>query len=245
MKKEKAYKILALQENISNKKAKSLIDRGLVSFSGKKVKIARKEFEENVFFNLQKIDDIKIIFEDENILVLDKPPFLDMDDIKNSYEYQALHRLDKQTSGVLILTKNELFRQKAIEEFKKQNVYKEYLAVVSGVIDKELKIDSAILLKKKEKARAIISKKYGKKALSIVSPINVLANKYTKLKVIIKTGRTHQIRIHLSSIAYPVLGDEFYGGDEYKRIMLHSHKMRFLNYEFTSQEPVDFNDLVF
>ena len=74
--KEKAYKLLAQQKQISNKKAKELIDKGLVSVNGKRVMIARGELEIDSIFKVQEIDKINILFEDDDILAIDKPPYI-------------------------------------------------------------------------------------------------------------------------------------------------------------------------
>ena len=74
---EKAYKLLARQEGISNKKAKDLIDRGLVYFLDRKVKIARAEMPNDTYFRVEELDKVKIIYQDENIIAINKPALLD------------------------------------------------------------------------------------------------------------------------------------------------------------------------
>ena len=147
---EKAYKILATQEGISNSAAKSMIDRGLVYVGNKKVMIARGEIDAKTIFRVIKIERAKPIFENDDILVVDKPAYVNSDEIERMYKPAVLlHRLDRETSGVLMLVKNEEFRQKAIKEFKKDNVYKEYLAWVEGIISEPIEVDKAILTQKK------------------------------------------------------------------------------------------------
>jgi len=236
---EKAYVLLAKQEGISNRKAKELIDRGLVFAKDKKIKIARGLLPENTKFKIIKKTDPKKIFEDANILVIDKPPYITSEEISEQYSYPLLHRLDKETSGILLLVKNEKFKKKAIEEFKKQNVYKEYVAWVSGIVAEEMTIDFPIkIIKTKNGATAKISKD-GEDALTVIEPILAFRTK-SKIKAIISTGKTHQIRIHLKAIEHPIIGDEKYGGIPYKRIMLHHRKFKIFDYEFVSPEPGDF-----
>ena len=105
----------------SNDEAKSLIDRGLVSIQGKKLKIARALLSPHTKFNIQKIPEIKILFQDDNILALSKPAFLTSEEIAKLYpNWALLHRLDKETSGILLLIKeNSPFHLKAKEAFKK------------------------------------------------------------------------------------------------------------------------------
>ncbi len=238
MKKEKAYKLLAIQENISNKKAKDLIDRGLVYVGNKKVTIARGEVDIKTKFRVQNVQKIEKIFEDDNILAVNKPAFLNSEEISKKMGYPLLNRLDKETSGVLLLVKNEDFQKKAIKEYKNQNVLKEYIAWVDGRVVEEIEINKPILTIKKTKAYSKISKD-GKEAISFVEPLIVEGNK-SKVKVTIKTGRTHQVRVHLKSIAHPVLGDTAYGGRPYKRMMLHSYKTELMGYSFVAKEPKEF-----
>ena len=241
MKKEKAYKLLAIQENISNKKAKDLIDRGLVYVGNKKVTIARGEVDIKTKFKVQSIQKIEKIFEDSNILAVNKPAFLNSEEVSKKMGYPLLNRLDKETSGVLLLVKNEDFQKKAIKEYKNQNVLKEYIAWVEGKVVEEIEINKPILTIKKTKAYSKISKD-GKESLSFVEPLMIEGNK-SKVKVTIKTGRTHQVRVHLKSIAHPILGDTTYGGRAYKRMMLHSYKTELLGYSFVAKEPKEFINL--
>jgi len=238
--KDKAYKVLASQLDISNKKAKELIDRGLVYVGNKKVKIARGEVDTKTKFRVLKEPKIDIIYEDENILAINKPAFITSEEIEKDSGHKLLHRLDKETSGILLLVKNEEFRKKAIEAFKEQKVYKEYIAWVEGILPEEETIDLPILtIKKQGRAKSKISYAKGKEAITYVTPLEVIS-KYTKIKAIIKTGRTHQIRVHLVRIDHPIVGDTLYGAKEFKRIMLHAKKIEILGYSFESQEPEEF-----
>ena len=92
---DKAYKVLAQQEKISNSKAKELIDRGVVKVGDQKVLIARGEIRTDTKFNIKEIGKIKVIFEDKDILLVDKPAFLTADDVAKKYEGAILlNRLD-------------------------------------------------------------------------------------------------------------------------------------------------------
>jgi len=103
---EKAYKLLALQQSISNSQAKALIDRGLVYVANRKVTVARGELPVKTSFNVHEIAKARVIFEDDDLLVVDKPAFLNTDEVERQYpDAQLLHRLDRETSGVLILVK--------------------------------------------------------------------------------------------------------------------------------------------
>lgn len=236
MKEEKAYKLLALQEEISNKKAKELIDKGVVYVQGKKLNVARTPVEIGTVFKLEKLEKITVIDEDKDVLVLNKPAFYITEDVGDEFGYPPLHRLDKETSGVLILAKNEEFRLHAIEEFKKRNVIKTYYAIIAGKFAEAVEVNSPILTTKTPHgAFSKISQK-GKEAKSLIEPV-MIEGRYSLVKVTIPTGRTHQIRVHLQSIAHPILGDNKYGGKTAERIMLHSQSLSLLGKTYTAPLP--------
>ena len=215
MEKEKAYKVLALQEGISNSEAKSLIDRGLVYAGNKKVMIARGDIDPKTNFKVEKVEKIKPIFQNNDLIVVDKPAFVNSDEIERQ------------------------FREKAIKEFKNDTVYKEYSAWIDGILVESVDIDKAIITEKKNnKAYSKISKK-GKPARTEVTP-EIVNGKKTKVKCVIHHGRTHQIRVHLKSIDFPIIGDEQYGGRRYKRVMLHARKVVLLGMTFEAPEPTAF-----
>lgn len=238
MAKEKAYKVLAIQEGISNSQAKSLIDRGLVYVGNNKVILARGEIDERTMFIVEKIEKVKPIFENNDLIVVDKPAYVNSDEIEKQFPgARLLHRLDRETSGVLMLVKNEEFREKAIKEFKKDNVHKEYIAWVEGILSEDQDIDMPIYTEKKNnRAISKVSKKDGKPARTEVFP-DIVSGKKTKVMCITHNGRTHQIRAHLKYIEHPIVGDELYGGRRAKRVMLHAHKVKILGMEFIAPEP--------
>jgi 23S rRNA pseudouridine1911/1915/1917 synthase len=238
---EKAYKLLGLQEDISNKKAKELIDRGIVYVGDKKVKIARAFMEEDIRFRIEMPRDISIIYQDEFVVAVDKPAFIDSYDIEDAIEgAELLHRLDRETSGVLVLFRDKEWGKKAIEAFKRREVTKKYIAWVEGVVYEEEEIDLPISTYKKGGAAfSKVDIKNGKKAVTKIKPIEIQGKK-SKIEVEIDTGRTHQIRVHLSHIGHPIVGDERYDSKtKAKRILLHSAYLKIFDYEFIAKEPED------
>ncbi len=242
---EKAYKILAQQRKISNNEAKKLIDNGLVSIGGRRITIARADVAISTKFSIREIEAPKKIFEDIKILVINKPSMMTSDEVeeilkKNNNEIFLLNRLDRETSGILLFGKNEEFQKEVIAEFKAHRVYKEYVAWVDGKLSESMTIDKKLKKVSGEGQGRVVVAKDGVEAITEVEPISIYGNK-TKLKVIIKTGRTHQIRAHLSSIGFPIVGDVNYGGMTYDRILLHSKKVEFLGYSFEVEEPKSFD----
>lgn len=240
MAKEQAFKVLAQQEGISNKKAKALIDRGIVYVGDKKVKIARAPISTDTKFRIEYPKEAKVIYEDDEVIAVDKPPHVD------SYEIEAmipgaqlLHRLDKETSGVLLLGKTERFVKKAIEAFKRRRVDKRYVAWVEGVVAEPMVIDEPIHTIKKGKAFSKIDPLRGKSAHTEIYPEEVQGKK-SKVRIVITTGRTHQIRVHLAHIGHPIVGDALYGSvTTSKRILLHCNAITLLGRTYEAPEPSD------
>ena len=155
------------------------------------------------------------------------------------FKYPLIHRLDKGTSGILMLAKKEQFRQDMIKIFKNREISKSYIAIVGGRIIEPLSIHEPILTThKNNRAHSFIHPK-GKEANTVISPLESFKN-VSKIGIQIDTGRTHQIRLHLQSIHHYILGDDQYGGKPYRRLMLHHAEVKFLKYHFVSPDP--FND---
>lgn len=233
---EKAYKILAKQENISNNLAKSIIDSGLVSYKSKRVDIARREYDVRAIFEIVKTAS-NIVFQDENILAINKEIGINSYLLEDIYSAKLINRLDKDTSGVVLLGKNRDFIQDAIKEFKQKNVIKKYQALVHGKVYEEVIIDKRVQVNRGQKAKSFISKN-GLEALSIVTPLQIFDNS-TLVEIEIKTGRTHQIRVHLASINHPIIGDIVYNNLDSKiskRLYLHCCYTKIFDYEFISKE---------
>lgn len=233
---EKAYKLLALQEKISNNHAKELIDKGLVSFKGEKMTLARALVPVSARFEVARLKPSKVIYEDEKILAINKTEGALSEELEKSFHARLLNRLDKETSGVLLLCKDEAYRSLCIEEYKKQRVEKTYIAVLSGIIADELIINEPILtLKVKGKAFSKVDKK-GLSALTRITPL-LISGKKTLAKIEIPTGRTHQIRAHCAFIGHGVIGDMKYARSKAARMYLHSLKTTLLNHQFFA--PLD------
>lgn len=237
---EKAYKLLALQEGISNREAKELIDRACVFSRGKKITLARALVNEKSKFVIRKPKDPRVIFEDERILAINKPHSFVSEDLEKQFRAKLLNRLDKETSGIILLCKEEKFRQNCIEEFKKQRVYKSYIGVLDGILAQELEVSEPILtIKTRGGALSKVSKE-GLEAKSLIIPLMVEGRK-TLAKIVIQTGRTHQIRVHTAFIRHGIVGDEKYAKISADRMYLHSYELGILDYFFKADLSGDFS----
>ena len=215
-----------------------MIDRGLVSIHGKRLRIAREEFDSKTRFQIARNDN-KIIYDDENLLVIDKSIGVESYALERNHSCKLINRLDVDTSGIILLAKNNATLKKAISEFKKQSVKKLYYALVQGKLCEEIVINKSISTSRGEKAISRIDKN-GRVALSIVKPLRILGNK-TLLEVEIKTGITHQIRVHLASIKYPIIGDVIYNNEcrGARRMMLHCYQTSIFDKVFVSNVNID------
>ena len=166
--------------------------------------------------------EIEIIYEDKDILVLNKPPLLPVHESRNhigdtlsnfvSYHlaentaFRAVYRLDRDTSGLVLTAKHELAAAKLAGSIKK-----DYFAVVSGIIKGSGTIDAPIA----RCGDSIIKRRVdenGERAVTHYQSVST-KNGNTLLKIHLETGRTHQIRVHFSHLSHPLLGDTLYGGD--------------------------------
>ena len=140
-----------------------------------------------------------------------------------------VHRLDKTTSGLLIVAKTDYVHAKLAKLFADRNIYKEYLGIVRGRLNvMHGEIDAAL---KRIPGKYQMKASLAPDAKESLTEYSVLKTKgdYHFLSIIIKTGRMHQIRAHMQYIECPVVGDVKYGGMPASRVMLHAHKLSFVH----------------
>ncbi|MGM0602501.1 MAG: RluA family pseudouridine synthase [Bacillota bacterium] len=220
--------------------------------------------------------DLNVIYEDKDILVLNKKPGIvvhpapghrndtivnalmaytdDLSGINGVKRPGIVHRLDMDTSGVLIVAKNDHSHKNLVEQFKKRETEKYYLALLKGNIPYEKgKIDAPIGRDPSSRKKMAVRKRHSKKAVSRFKIKEEFKN-YTLVEVKIETGRTHQIRVHFSYMGYPVAGDKKYGNVDKKlsisRQMLHAYRLIITHpatgekMEFRAELPDDFSDIL-
>ena len=217
--------------------------------------------------NILKSDSsikLNIIYEDEDVIVIDKPAGMVVHSTENSKtNYKTLvnallnyfpkiknvgedefrpgivHRLDKETSGLLIIAKNNQAFDYLKEQFQKRKIEKHYLALVAGKLKKEKGvIEKPISRSKKTPTKQMVIEKIftAKKIKEAKTEYSVIKkyNGYTLVKAIPKTGRMHQIRIHFASIGHPIVGDKKYSFKRQKNLLklnrhfLHAAYLKFI-----------------
>lgn len=196
---------------------------------------------------------IDVVYEDKDIIIVNKPKGMvvhpangnpdgtlvnaimaickdSLSGIGGEIRPGIVHRLDKDTSGLLIVAKNDMAHVNMSEQIKRHEVKKTYIALVRGIVkENEATIDMPIGRSNSDRKKMAVTKN-GKNA---VTHIKVLKryDKYTLLEINIETGRTHQIRVHLAHIGYPVIGDYIYsnGKNEFGIVgqCLHAKSLEF------------------
>ncbi|MDO8602368.1 MAG: RluA family pseudouridine synthase [Candidatus Omnitrophota bacterium] len=166
-----------------------------------------------------------------------------------------VHRLDKDTSGVMLVAKTGIALRKLSSQLKHRTVTKKYIAIVRGIVDlDEGIIDLPVNHDKKNRMKMVVDRDHGKEAVTHYKVISRnKENNFTALEVTPKTGRTHQIRIHFAHIGHPILGDTLYNGPVVpglSRQALHAKSISFVHpsknkvVEFSAQIPPDIKKLL-
>jgi 23S rRNA pseudouridine955/2504/2580 synthase len=187
------------------------------------------------------------LYEDENLIAIDKPSGLAtqggtgiefcIDDALKVKKYQLVHRLDKDTSGILLIAKDNQTADKLTLAFKNKDIDKTYLALVYNLVKKDHGIINIPLIKKNlgKNDKVLPDHIDGKIAITNYEVLHRFTN-FTLLKLMPVTGRTHQIRVHCKEIGYPVLNDVKYGGTKVlrkelsPRLCLHAYKITINGY---------------
>jgi 23S rRNA pseudouridine1911/1915/1917 synthase len=195
---------------------------------------------------------LRVLYEDDAVVAIDKPAgmvvhagagvhsgtlvnallhrFGKLSGVGGELRPGVVHRLDRYTSGVLLVAKNDAAHRDLAAQFSSREVEKVYLALVQGRVKQETgRIERAISRDPVRRTRMTARVEGGRAAWSEYRVLRRFA-KFTLLEVRIGTGRTHQIRVHLASIGHPVVGDTLYGARaeaELGRFFLHAHRIRF------------------
>ena len=216
------------------------------------VRVAERSEESYVPQGLQAALQYGILFEDDGFLIVNKPAGFAVHGGSGvssgiieglrllrpeAHFLELVHRLDKDTSGCLIIAKKRSALKQLHELFRDNHVQKTYLALLAGQWARKKLVVNAPLLKNVSKGgeRMVVISQAGKEAETLFRRMKVFADS-TLVEASPKTGRTHQIRVHAASLGHPIVGDERYGRDDinrgfkgrgYKRMFLHAEKLTF------------------
>jgi 23S rRNA pseudouridine1911/1915/1917 synthase len=212
-----------------------------------------------------EVIQLPIIFEDDNVLVVDKPAGI-ISHARGKFWQEAsvasfirdrisgmtgerggiVHRLDRATSGVMICAKNEETLKFLQKQFHDRKVQKTYIAIIDHMPKEALAIVDAPIGRNPNEPRTFHVTKEGKAAETRYEVINESPGRVT-VKLSPKTGRTHQLRVHMQYINCPIIGDQLYKGLENERLLLHAHTLELTMPDgkmklFTAQLPEEFEN---
>ena len=269
--------------DLTRAKIQKLIKTGNIKVNGNEVKESYKiNLNDNIEINIVKEEtklegeDIKldIIYEDDDVLVINKPSGMVVHPAPGNKEHTLVnalinysklssrngefrpgivHRIDKDTSGLLIVAKNDKAHLFLEEELKKHNIVRTDIALVNGVINHDTgKIDAPIGRCESDRKKMEVTSKNSKEAITNFRVLERFKN-VTLLELKLETGRTHQIRVHLKYINHPVCNDPVYSNnkniDNYGQL-LHAKEISFIHpstkerMTFTCEPDEEFNKLV-
>ena len=271
------YSRAHIQKMIENEKVLVNGNKTKVSYKVQKDDEINLEVEvpKEIALEAQEIP-IDVLYEDNDIIVVNKPKGMvvhpangnpdgtlvnailsicknSLSGIGGELRPGIVHRLDKDTSGLIIVAKNDKAHINMSEQIKERNVKKTYIALVRGnVPEEEATINMPIGRSTKDRKKMAVTKN-GKQAITHFKVLKRYS-KYTLLEIKIETGRTHQIRVHMAEIGYPVVGDAVYsnGKNEFgiEGQMLHAYKLEFMHpitnkhMELTAPLPQYFEEIL-
>lgn len=236
---------------LSRSYLKRLITDSKISVNGDKQKAGYKlrlgdklkiDYDKNQLDIIPDID-IPILYEDDDCLVIDKPTGI-LSHSKGAFNPEAtvatfisskingmegdragiVHRLDRATSGVMICAKTPEALTWLQKQFSLRKVKKTYFAVISGNIEPAKAIVDVPIERNPRNPKTFRAGSGGKVATTQYE-VTEQTPKYSLVKMLPKTGRTHQLRVHLKYLKHPIVGDSVYGGESYKRMLLHANTL--------------------
>lgn len=282
---ERLDKYLANNTEHSRSTIIKMLDNGFIKVNGKIEKASYKvrvndciDIEDGFVEETDIVPvkmDINIVYEDDDLIVVDKPSGLvvhpgsgnydntlvnglmhytnSLSDINGEERPGIVHRIDKDTSGLLVIAKNNKSHAILSEYFKKHdNIKREYIALICGNFPHDsATIDAPIGRDPKDRKKMTVTATNSKEAITHLKVLKKYKD-YTLVSLILETGRTHQIRVHMNYIGYPVYNDPVYNTKKCTEFgqFLHSHKMDFIHpitnkeMHFESPIPEEFQSFI-
>lgn len=177
---------------------------------------------------------LDIVYEDEDIILVNKPKDMVVHPCAGRYSgtlvnglmYHCkdqlsgingvlrpgiVHRIDKDTTGILVVCKNDKAHRSVADQLKVHSITRKYRAIVHGIVKEDGTVDAPIGRSPKDRKKMAINEKNGKRAVTHYKVLEHLKGKYTYIECQLETGRTHQIRVHMASLHHPLVGDTTYG----------------------------------
>ena len=239
------------------------------------VEIVEKKLENIVAEDIP----LDIVYEDDDIIIVNKPKGMVVhpanrnytgtmvNSLMNSHKDNLssingvirpgiVHRIDKDTSGILVVAKNDNAHKKLSEQFKVHSIKRKYIALVKGIIKEDkLTIDRPIGRSIKDRKKMAVTEKNSRRAITHISVLKrFYSSNVTLIEAELETGRTHQIRVHMAYLHHPLVGDEVYGKKDSKfkvnGQMLHAKYLGFIHptsgkfVEFDSPLPEYFSSIL-
>jgi 23S rRNA pseudouridine1911/1915/1917 synthase len=192
---------------------------------------------------------LNVVFEDKNLLVLDKEEgmvvhpsvghptgtlvnallahYQNLPEFGESLRPGIVHRLDKETSGLILVAKDQDSLEELKKQFKNHTVIKKYTALVVGRLEPEIGTIEKPIARHPVVRNKFIVDQSGREAKTDYRVIEHIGDKATLVEVLPRTGRTHQIRVHVSNLSHPIFGDKLYGGKPAGRMFLHATYLEF------------------
>ena len=244
------------------------VNSKIINKNGRKLKLGEKieiliPEEENIDIEAENIS-LDIVYENDDFIVINKSYGMvvhpaygnysgtlvnallyytnNLSSINGNIRPGIIHRLDKDTSGLILVAKSNYAHAKLASMFTDKTIHKTYLCIVKGNFSEENlngRIENLIGRDSKDRKKMAVVKENGKIAISNYKVVEQVEG-YSLVEVAIETGRTHQIRVHMKSINHVILGDSTYGNEDknVKRQMLHAYKLEFLS-------PLDNKEYIF
>ena len=229
------HMMVKIYKSYNRSTIQKFIESGFVTVDGEVAKKPNQKFEEGVKIDLKVPEDLKnadvklkVIYEDDNVMVVNKPAGL-LSEAKGEYCPEktladfgfVAHRLDRDTSGVMILAKSEEVQKFLKRQFQDRKVHKTYYAIVSGrpKLD-EARIDLPMARDIKRPTTFRVDPN-GKEAETFYKVLKS-DDKHSLVELRPTSGRTHQLRVHMKYLGHPILGDPVYGEEKADRLYLHA-----------------------